>query len=449
MLACWTIRRTKGERASMDRRSRTPLLLMALTVFIDLTGFGIILPLLPFWAERLGANPVEVGLILTLYALAQLIFTPLLGTLSDRYGRRPVIVGSLLIEAAGFALTALAGSLPLLLAARFIGGIGASNIGSAQAVVADTTPPEERARGMGLIGAAIGMGFVVGPAIGGVLAAIGGVLAGAGAGAALPFWVAMGVALLNALLVTLLLPETRRRTAISPRAAGAALAGASWRQVLGHPAIVRLVAINLLFTLAFSAMEAVFPLFTQAGFGWGATQNGYVFTFVGVVIVLVQGGLVGQLARRFGERALLAGGLGLLAVGLALLPLSSTLALLLVALGILSAGDGLVTPATSALLSIASPSDAQGQTLGIAQGAAGLGRILGPLGAGALFAAGAGLPFVAGAGLALVALAFALPRLPAPDVSATQAAESATNTRAAAATGQPAAADASHALPVR
>ena len=394
----------------MHRRSRTPLLLMALTVFIDLTGFGIILPLLPFWAEHLGAGPVEVGLILTLYALAQLIFTPLLGALSDRYGRRPVIIGSLLIEALGFALTALTGSLPLLLVARFIGGIGASNIGSAQAVVADTTPPEGRARGMGLIGAAIGMGFVVGPAIGGVLA-------GTGTGVALPFWAAMAVALLNAALVALLLPETRPRTVGALRTSDQAPRVAGWRQALGHPAIVRLVAINLLFTLAFTAMEAVFPLFTQAGFGWHATQNGYVFTYVGVVIVLVQGGLVGRLVKRFGERALLIGGLGLLAVGLALLPLSSNLALLLVALGVLSAGDGLVTPATSALLSIASRDDAQGQTLGISQAAAGLGRILGPLGAGVLFASGIGLPFVAGAGVTLLAAALALPRLPAPSPS--------------------------------
>jgi DHA1 family tetracycline resistance protein-like MFS transporter len=387
----------------MNRRSRTPLLLMALTVFIDLTGFGIILPLLPFWAEHLGAGPVEVGLILTLYAAAQLVFTPLLGGLSDRFGRRPVIIVSLLIEAVGFTLTALAGSLPLLLAARFIGGIGASNIGSAQAVVADTTPPEGRARGMGLIGAAIGMGFVVGPAIGGMLA---------GTAITLPFWVAAVVALVNAALVMLLLPETRR-PAEGAESRSAALRVAGWRDVLAQPAVVRLVIINLLFTLAFTAMEAVFPLFTQDAFGWKATQNGYVFTYVGVIIVLVQGGLVGPLVKRFGERALLIAGLILLAAGLALLPISATLALLLVALGILSAGDGLVSPATAALLSLASSEDTQGQTLGIAQGAAGLGRILGPLGAGALFAVGSGLPFVIGAAIMLAAMVLAIPRLPA------------------------------------
>ena len=205
---------------------RSPLFLMGLTVFIDITGFGLVLPLLPFWAQRLGADAFVIGLITTAYALAQFLFTPLLGALSDRYGRRPVILVSLLVEAAAFAMTALAGTLPMLLVARFVGGMGASNIGSAQAVVADVTPPEQRARGMGVIGAAIGLGFVVGPALGGLLATL---------GAATPFWVAMGVALLNALLVWRFLPETRvahrsvvtaqRRAGLRRLAAGVERAG--------------------------------------------------------------------------------------------------------------------------------------------------------------------------------------------------------------------------------
>src|SRR5258708_36116087 len=134
----------------MKRTKRSPLLLMALASFIDFAGFGIVLPLLPFWAERLGAGPVGVGLVLTMYALAQFLFTPVLGTLSDRYGRRPVILASLVIQALAFALSALAGSLPILLAARFIGGLGASNIGFAQAVVLLCTPEGERATGVGL-----------------------------------------------------------------------------------------------------------------------------------------------------------------------------------------------------------------------------------------------------------------------------------------------------------
>lgn len=390
----------------MKKMIRSPLFLMALTIFIDFTGFGLVIPLLPFWAEHLGAGPVGVGLILTIYALAQFIFTPIVGSLSDRYGRRPIIIASLCIEALSFAFTALAGTFPLLLAARFIGGLGASNIGSAQAVVSDVTPPEDRAKGMGLIGAAIGLGFVVGPALGGGLTVL---------GTTVPFWVAMGVALVNMLLVLRFLPETRTKhedkgTATNHNELYLLFAG--WRQALKYPAVARMVMVNLLFTVAFTAMEAIFPLFTQHTFGWNAVQNGYVFTYVGIIIVIMQGGLVGQLVKRCGEKRLMIAGLLLLAIGLALLPWSTQLALLLVALGILSIGDGAISPTISTLLSFASPAEAQGETLGFAQGIAGLGRIIGPLAAGSLFALGGpGAPFLGGAGLVLIAAIVALPAL--------------------------------------
>jgi DHA1 family tetracycline resistance protein-like MFS transporter len=387
---------------------RSPLFLMALTIFIDFAGFGLILPLLPFWAQHLGANPAGVGLILTIYALAQFIFTPVLGTLSDRYGRKPIIVGSLLIEAFSFALSGLAGSLVILLIARFIGGLGASNIGSAQAVVADVTPPEGRARGMGMIGAAIGLGFVVGPAIGGLLAPI---------GPSVPFIVAMAVAIVNALLVISFLPETHKEQGAAKMGSstkpGRGLLPAGLGKLLRNPAITRLIVINLLFTMAFTAMEAVYPLFSQHTFGWTAKENGYIFTYVGLIVVLMQGGLVGQLVKRFGERKLLIAGLVTLAAGLALLPWSTSLALMLVALGILSTGNGAVTPTTSALLSLASPREAQGETLGLAQGVAGLGRVIGPLVAGSIYALiGPGAPFLAGSVLVLLAMLIALPAMP-------------------------------------
>lgn len=165
--------------------------------------------------------------------------------------------------------------------------------------------------------------------------------------------------------------------------------------------------------MAFTAMEAVFPLFTQHTFGWTAKENGYIFTFVGLVIVLMQGGLIGRLVKRFGERSMLITGLVLLGAELALLPWSTNLALLLIALGILSAGDGAVTPTVSALLSIASPAEAQGETLGLAQGVGGLGRVVGPLAAGSIYAfGGPGAPFLAGSVLAVVAILLALPALP-------------------------------------
>ncbi len=388
---------------------------MALTIFIDFAGFGVILPLLPFWAERHGAGPVGVGLVLAIYALAQFICTPVLGSLSDRYGRRPIILASLLIEALSLALSALAGSLPILLVARFIGGLGASNIGSAQAVVADVTPAQGRARGMGLIGAAIGLGFVVGPALGGLLAPL---------GPAVPFWAAMIVALANTLLVLRFLPETRQMEIARPTMNRGPTVGtlpggqvsrfivglfAGWRQVLRHPVVARLVVINLLFTVAFTAMEAVFPLFTQHSFGWTARQNGYIFTYAGIVIVLMQGGVIGQLVKRLGERSLLIAGLVMLAVGLALLVWSTSLALLLVALGIVSISDGAVTPMVSALLSFASPPTTRGETLGLAQAVAGLGRVIGPLAAGSILAIGGpGAPFFLGSALVVLAALIAI-----------------------------------------
>ncbi len=391
----------------MKQLFRSPVFLVALTVFIDFTGFGLVIPLLPFYAEKLGANAVEVGLLLTLYAVAQFMFTPALGALSDRYGRRPIILASLIVEALSLVLTALAGSLGLLLFARFLGGLGASNIGSAQAVVADVTPPDKRARGMGAIGAAIGLGFVVGPALGGVLAR---------AGVAVPFWLAAALAVLNAALVFVLLPETRRHHAQSSsgRPVGAdtrpgiAVLFGGWQRAATSPLIERLIVVNLCYMLAFTAMEAVLPLFTQHFFGWRAEQNGYLFTYVGVLVVVVQGGLVGRLARRIGERTLLLGGLLALAAGLALLAFGSSLAVLLVAVGIVSIGDGAVAPSVSALLSMASPPERQGEVLGISQGVGGLGRVLGPLVAGALFSGiGPGAPFLFGSALGSAALVLA------------------------------------------
>jgi len=385
----------------MGKLVRSPLFLMALTIFLDFTGFGLIIPLLPFWAEQLGANAFGVGLILTTYALAQFCCTPVLGRLSDRYGRRRIILFSLCIEVLSLALTALAMSLPLLLLARVVGGIGASNIGSAQAVVADTTPPEKRAAGMGTIGAAIGLGFVVGPAIGGILASH---------GTATPFWVAMGMALADMLLVLCLLPETRWQRSGTPLSHTHRRFLFSGRgQGRRRQAVVSLALVNLLFTLAFTGMETVFPLLTQQNFGWHALQNGYVFTYVGILIVLMQGWLLRPLVKRFGEYPLMLVGLALSGLGLLLLIWSSNPALVLASVGLLGIGDGAVTPTGSAVLSLISAENEQGEMLGFAQGLGGLGRAAGPLLAGALFSLGSGMPFLAGGVFTLLAILVLLP----------------------------------------
>ncbi|HTI13149.1 MAG TPA: MFS transporter [Dictyobacter sp.] len=363
----------------MDKKQRSPLLLMALTILIDFTGFGLIIPLLPFWAERLGANPLGIGTLITIYALAQFIFTPLLGSLSDRYGRRPIILWSLLIEALSLVLTAVSGSFAMLLLARAIGGLGASNIGSAQAVVSDVTSNSNRAKGMGYIGAAIGAGFVLGPALGGLLTPI---------GPTLPFWVAAGIALLNACLVFFLLPETHRphtnNTGANNHNQPINTLLHNFRHAAHMPVILRLILVNLIYTVAFAGMETIFPLFSQKTFGWGATQNAYMFTYIGFIVILMQGGIVRQLVKHWREQTIMWIGLLILALGLITLAFSSHFALLLISIGLISVGDGAVSPTISTTLSFVSAADAQGETLGLAQGFAGLGRIIGPALAGSV-----------------------------------------------------------------
>ena len=358
--------------------ARRVLPLMALTVFIEMAGFALALPMLPFWAQKFGAGPFAIGMMMSAYSIAQLIFTPIIGLLSDRFGRRRMIVITLVLEAVGLIGTALAWSVPSLIVARFIGGVGGSSIGSAQAVVADVTGPEDRAKGMGLVGAAIGIGFVVGPAVGAVLTIV---------GPSIPFWGAAVVTLIDALLVILILPETLGRRA---RTEGRG----TDRSALRLPAVRNLIAVTLLFTAAFAAMETVLPLFTQTTLGWGAAQNGIAFAIFGVTLVIVQGGLIGRLVRRFGERQLLIAGLLLVGGGLAVLPLGGLFATIVIGAGLTTVGMALIYPTSSSLLSYAAPDDRQGATLGLARSAGALARVIGPALAGALYVLAPAAPFL-------------------------------------------------------
>jgi MFS family permease len=399
-----TIAEEEQIMTQVNTGKRSPVLLMALTVFIDFTGFGLVIPLLPFWALHLGANDFEVGLILTLFALAQFIFTPFLGALSDRLGRRPIIIWSLVIEAISFIFTALATSLPFLYAARIIGGLGSSNIGSAQAVVADTTNEQDRAKGMGFIGAAIGLGFVVGPALSGIFS---------GFNSSLPLWIATGMALINALLVMLYLPETRVAGKMAQRENTLLLVFTGWKSIIKQSSIIRIIGVYFLFMLAFTAMEATFPLLTLKEFGWGQKENGYIFAYVGILIVIMQGGLVAQLVKRIGAQNLMVAGLVIMATGLIILGFSTNLGVLIIGLGALSIGNGAVTPTSSTLLSLLAPKDNRGEILGISQGVGSLGRIIGPTIATILFQGiGAPVPFVIGGAITLIAAMIAFPTFP-------------------------------------
>ena len=373
----------------MNPTTRRVLPLMALTVFIEMAGFALALPMLPFWAQKFGADAFAIGMMMAAYSIAQLIFTPIVGSLSDRFGRRRIIIGTLILEALGFMGTALAWSVPTLLLARFIGGIGGSSIGSAQAVVADVTGPEDRARGMGFIGAAIGIGFVVGPAAGALLVFV---------GPDMPFWGAAAVTLFDALVVALVLPET---LSLGARTKAKVLEFSPLRL----PQVRNLIAVTLLFTIAFAGMETVLPLFTQSALGWGAVENGIAFALVGITMVIIQGGLIGRLVKRYGERPLLISGLLLCAGGLAILPVGALFTLIIVGAGLTTLGYALIYPTSSSLLSHAAPDDRQGVTLSLARSASGLARVIGPAVAGILYSAvGASAPFFVSAAITAAAV---------------------------------------------
>lgn len=369
---------------------RSPLLVIFITVFIDLVGFGIVIPVLPFYAEgsKFGATPSQVGLLFASYSVMQLVFAPVLGRLSDKYGRRPVLLISLLGTATGFLILGFANTLWLLFVGRIIDGISGGNISTAQAYIADVTTTENRAKGMGLIGAAFGLGFVFGPAIGGILSRW---------GVNVPFLFAGGMALVNAVLLFFLLPETVTRD--HPARVSAA-SGRGWNQLLSalrKPALASVLTIYFLAIVAFSILTASFSLFMMFRLGYDAFHSGWIFAFVGVISAIVQGGLIGRLVKAFGEPLLvIAGGL-LVAASLVLLPFvtpRTSLAVFLLIGAAISIGQALLAPSLSSLGSKSASAAQQGSVLGVMQSVASLARAVGPsLAAVLIFSAAAHVGF--------------------------------------------------------
>ncbi|HEX8697129.1 MAG TPA: MFS transporter [Longimicrobium sp.] len=369
-----------------------------LTVFLDLVGFGIVIPLLPLYAEAMGAGPVAATWLVAVYSLMQFFFAPWWGRVSDRVGRRPVLLVGLFGSAASSLLFGLAGSLPLLFAARALNGFAGANIGVAQAYVADVTGPHERARGMGLVGAALGLGFVFGPALGGVLSRW---------GHAAPFLGAAALAFLNGLWAVARLPES-----LPPERRSAAPAGLGLGERLrtlfrggGSERLRVLYAAGFLVTLGFAAMEGTFSLWAHARWSLGREGISFLFTWVGVVAALAQGFAVGRLVRRLGERRVVLAGLALLTAGLAGVALAPSLPLLAGALAVLALGYGTTSPSLSALISRQGGPAEQGRVLGAYQSLSALGRVFGPVWGGvALAHVGQSAPFLSGAGLAAASL---------------------------------------------
>src|SRR5829696_8686845 len=293
---------------------RSPLLVIFTTVFIDLVGFGIVIPVLPFYAEgtAFNATPRTVGLLFASYSVMQLIFSPILGGLSDKYGRRPVLLLSIIGTGIGFLILGLATTLWMLFIGRILDGITGGNISTAQAYIADVTTEENRAKGMGLIGAAFGLGFIFGPALGGILSRW---------GVHVPFLFAGALSLANATLLYFVLPET-----VTPdHPARASAATGRWSQLvraLRQSRLAFVLAVYFLFVTAFSVMTASFGLFTLYRFGFDAHDTGWIFAFVGVVGAAIQGGLIGRLVRTFGEPLLVIVGALLFTASLILIPLT-------------------------------------------------------------------------------------------------------------------------------
>lgn len=370
----------------------SPLGIVFTTVVIDLIGFGIVIPILPLYAEDLGASPTMIGGLAASYALMQFLFAPVWGRLSDRYGRRPVILVALAGSAVSSLLIGVASALWFLWLARVLNGISGASYAAAQAYVADVTGPEDRARGMGLIGAAFGLGFVLGPAIGGLCALV---------DPSFPFFVAAALAAANLLLAWRRLPEPERRPA--PRTSQRRLIGMALR----NGQIAPMMAITFLGTFAFVGMEQTFALLGERRFGFGLVETGLVFAYIGIIIAVVQGKAIGPLVRSYGERPVLLTGLALTGLALALLAVVSHLWALFLVLPLLAA-SGLVFPTVTTLVSRGVGEGDQGAMLGLAASVGGLARVAGPLVAGVLFEINVPLPYVVGAILFGVCLIIAV-----------------------------------------
>jgi MFS family permease len=373
--------------------------ILFLVVFTDLIGFGLVIPLLPFYAVRYGATAPEVTWLMATYSLMQLFAAPFWGRLSDRVGRRPVLMASMTASALAYLWLGAANDLWMLFGARALAGACAGNIAAAQAYIADITKPEQRAHGMGMIGAAFGLGFILGPALGGFLAGNN----PATADLQTPAWVAAGLSAAALCGVLFVLRESlpRERRGLAPPLGRLGLI----RGALRRPVLSRLIVIFFLVILAFAAMESIFALWALRQLDWGPEKVGYVFAYLGLLSAIMQGGLTRHLTRRYGEERLLLCGLVLLAIGLVVVPFSLDLPLLGGAFALLAIGLGLTQPALNSLISRRAGTEEQGQVLGVTQSVGSFSRVIGPPLAGYLFAyVGHSSPFLWGAALVLGAL---------------------------------------------
>jgi len=381
------------------------MFIIFIIVFINLVGFGIVIPLLPFYGEHFGASPDEVTGLMAIYSLTQFITAPIWGRYSDRYGRRPILLISLAGTVIAYVWLAFADNLQSLYWARALAGITAGSISAAFAYMADITTEENRAKGMGLLGAAFGLGFIAGPAIGGLLA-------GSDPSATnyqLPSFVAAGFSGAAFLAALLILKESLSDEIKARIANRTALEKwAIFINTMKQPTIRLTIILTFVSVFAFAGLEATFALWSEREFGWGVEQNGYIFAFIGIISAVIQGSMIQFLSRKIGEVAMVKQGFLALGIGLAALPFAENLPLLLITMVIIAYGFSISSPALNSLLSLNIPAEQQGSILGIGRSASTLARALGPAGAGYLFALiGRDWPFYIGAVLMFVVLLLA------------------------------------------
>lgn len=346
------------------------------TCFIDILGFGIVIPVLPLYAEKLTATPIQLGWLIGIFSLAQFFFAPIWGKVSDRVGRKPVLLVGLIGTITGYIMMGLAGSVGMLILARLVAGIAGANIGAAQAYLADISSAQNRARAMGLLGAAFGLGFVFGPALGGWASVKFGSYA-------MPMYIAAGLAAVNFCFVLFCLPESLQRKGSSGRRE------AIFPHLFSHidrRTFLWCVVSYFLVITGFSMMTALFALVLLHRFDLDALHAGYIFAGIGVIGVIIQGGLIGRLVTRFGEPALALTGAIIMAGGLGGLAFCTTFPLLLVTSALVGIGNSLLMPSLSALASRSADPDWQGRALGVMQSSGSFARWVGPMFAGILLA---------------------------------------------------------------
>lgn len=359
------------------------LLVLFLTVFIDLIGFGMVIPFLSFYAREFGASGFAVGAVVGVYSIMQFFFAPIWGRISDRVGRRPVLLVSLCASMTGYALFAFSHSLVLLFVSRIIAGIGGANIGTAQAYIADSTTPENRAKGMGIIGAAFGLGFILGPPSSAILSSVG--VHHGMSGNFLPGITAAGLSLTAVMIAFFILPESKTADSVVRSGLPPQFDREVWQRVAGRTALALIMVALFLIILSVAGMETSVTLHARDRFHFRQMQMAYFFLFMGAIVATIQGGLIGRLAKRFGEKTLVVIGAASFTIGLALVPSVFTVPLLYLVAFFIAIGQGLCYPSLTSLVTKASPASEHGSMLGISSGIGSLARFAGPILTGFLY----------------------------------------------------------------